>query len=121
MPFKEARVVIYQCNNSGKKFGVRVEKQNGDWIRTWAFPVTPDMVAREKYEDQSPLSGKFFATTDFPGCPYCGAKGFFQCGCGEMSCLETDNKLEVVTCTWCNSKGRLRVAESDFDVSGSAF
>lgn len=32
------KVFLQKCK-SGKLFGVKIEKQNGDWLRTWAFEI----------------------------------------------------------------------------------
>jgi hypothetical protein len=113
----EANVILAKCDNTGNLFGVRVEKRNGDWFRTWAFKIDEKSAKSEGY-DKVRLTGSFFADPEFPGCPHCGTDGFYICGkCGKMNCWSEGNN---VTCKWCGSRGVLEEAES-FDIDGSGY
>ena len=35
----KAEVILMKCPETQKIYGVRVEEWQGDWFRTWAFPV----------------------------------------------------------------------------------
>lgn len=71
---------------------------NGEWYRTWAFPIDEKRAAGEGYQKNRIESG-LPETADYPGCPYCGEKGFFYDGnCGKISCYHGENPF---TCPWC--------------------
>lgn len=108
----EANVIICKCRN-GNMFGWRVEKRGGDWVRTWAFPISPESARREGYDAVS-INGSFDAVDDYPGCPYCGGGGFFVCSCGKINCW---NGQTNATCTWCGKNCSIRVAEN-FNLTG---
>lgn len=70
----------------------------GEWYRTWAFPIDERRAAGEGYQSNRIDSG-LPATADYPGCPYCGDKGFlYDPNCGKISCYHGENPF---TCPWC--------------------
>lgn len=115
---KEANVILSKCEKTAKTFGIRVEKRNNDWFRTWAFPIKDDVAKREGF-DKIVLNGSFLADPEFPGCPYCKADSFFICSCGKMSCCDL-NRGNVVTCHWCGTKCELTVAEN-FNIKSGGY
>ena len=79
----KAAVILTKCKNDHALFGIRTEqREDGGWYATWAFKVSEQTAEREKFGDTK-ISGNIYITTEYPSCPYCGAKGFFQCAeCG---------------------------------------
>ncbi len=96
-----ATVILQKCAYTRKTFGIRVqEMEDGEWYKTWAFPIDEASANREGY-DKTRINSMLPALPDYPGCPYCGSKGIFydhNCG-GRISCY---NGEEAVTCPWCN-------------------
>ena len=116
----EASVLVMKCGLSRNTFGVRIQKmRDGDWYRTWAFKLNDKLAKREGYELQS-ISGSLIATEDFPGCPYCGAHSFYQCGnCNKI--VYWDTKDTSLTCPWCNNSCDTMVQVEQFSVDGNEF
>ena len=115
----EANVILMKCRKTGQTFGVRVQKmEDGDWYRTWAFPISNKMAVKEGF-DKTQINGSLYDLEGFPGCPYCGEKAFVQCGyCNKISCYSGEKS---VRCQWCGKMmKRIKNSES-FDVSGGAF
>ncbi|MDR2485468.1 MAG: hypothetical protein LBD55_08740 [Treponema sp.] len=113
----EATVILCKCTKQ-HTFGIRVEKRRHDWYRTWAFKIDEKRAKREGF-DKELIKGSMEIDEEYPGCPYCGARGFFQCECGKFNCFkgnEQGNKWDV-TCNWCGK--RLTVVSADsFEVKG---
>ena len=116
-----ANVLLARCDSHKKLFGVRIEKQGDDWVRTWAFPIDE---ARAKHEgfDKTEISGSLSPTREYPGCPYCKGVFLLQCSCGKMICCRNKTISDViaeegakdddaneskggysVTCDWCGA------------------
>ena len=112
----EAAVILTKCPKTRQTFGTRIQKMsNGDWLRTWAFPVDDKRANHEGY-DQETAQGSLSCTEEFPGCPYCGTKGFVQCNrCGRLTCWNHETRL---TCTWCGIDIDHIVTSETFSVSG---
>lgn len=115
----QATVVMAKCRHSAKPFGIRVEKMNdGVWHCTWAFKLSERAASNEGY-GATLISGRVALDPEYPGCPYCGAGGWFSCGScgGKLTC----NSGEVeVTCGWCRASGRCSAAEN-FDLRGGGY
>ncbi|MDR2495173.1 MAG: hypothetical protein LBD24_08125 [Spirochaetaceae bacterium] len=108
----EAQVILCKCAKQ-HTFGIRVEKRGGDWYRTWAFKIDEKRAKREGF-DRLNIQGSMNIDEAYPGCPYCGSKGFFQCECGKINCFkenEADNQWDV-TCNWCGRRLTVQVASS---------
>lgn len=72
-----AAVILQKCSRTGKTFGIRVQQMDdGEWYRTWAFPMDEARAGREGYSGTK-LNSMLPETPEYPGCPYCGSKGFF--------------------------------------------
>lgn len=113
----EAAVVVAKCSKGKRTYGIRTQKmEDGDWWRTWAFPIDEKRARKENY-DQTKIQGNLYCTEDYPGCPYCGTKGFVLCGnCHKISCWNGETSL---TCPWCGSKlEEISAATKKFDLSG---
>ena len=113
----EATVILAKCSKAKRTYGIRIQKmEDGDWHRTWAFPVDEKRACNEHYDETS-VQGNLRATEKYPGCPYCGTKGFVQCGsCHKISCWNGESRM---TCPWCgNDMVDIAPATKKFDVSG---
>ncbi|MDR1895297.1 MAG: hypothetical protein LBR10_00720 [Prevotellaceae bacterium] len=103
-----AKVVLCKCPNHHKDekdsrlFGIRIEEQDSDWIRTWAFKTDLEKAHREGF-DSEVTSGAMQPSSDYPGCPYCGTMNIAQCICGNIFC-GTPGKT-TLTCPWCGQTG----------------
>ncbi len=114
---KEASVILSQCKDQ-RLYGIRIEKRDGDWVRTWAFPLEEDTAEKEGF-DKTSFTGSFYTDDEYPGCPYCGAKKCFVCGnCGKVSCYDGSDHVE---CGWCGAKGQAKSDEGALDVTGGGF
>lgn len=111
-----ATVMVGKCRQTGDGFGIRVENNETMWVANWCFKISNTAAASEGY-DRTKISGAIATSKDYPGCPYCGAKGFFQCGkCGKITCW---NGETTVTCKWCGNTGR--TSQGNFDVDGTSY
>jgi transcription elongation factor Elf1 len=107
-----ASVILAKCEGD-RAYGIRVEKQERDWVRTWAFPIDEGKAKREGF-DETKIKGSLKSMPEYPGCPHCKATELVQCGCGKMFCYKEDRSLakpekkverksDVVflQCPWC--------------------
>jgi len=95
----EASVILSKCSVHNRTFGIRIEKRNSDWVRTWAFKIDEAEARREGF-DKTTITGTLDKCHDYPGCPYCGEiSGFVLCGCGKLSCWNPGRKS--IICYWC--------------------
>ena len=114
---KEARVIMCKCKNR-ESYGIRVEKMNNDWFRTWSFKISEQSAKNEGYIDEK-IQGSFEATSEYPGCPYCKTYGFVLCGvCGKLSCWSPGTG--IFSCSWCGNSGETIEAET-FSVDGKSY
>lgn len=116
----EVNILLIQCPSHHTAFGVRIQKmEDGDWWRTWAFPIKPRQAQNEGY-DETQVKGTLKATKEYPGCPHCGARGFVQCcSCMKISCWRGE---ETLVCPWCKTKmTSIASTTSKFDVTGGKF
>lgn len=116
----EANVILMRCARVSKSYGVRIQlMEDGDWYRTWAFPIN-EKAARVEGFDKTPIRGNLFVIDEYPGCPYCGTKDFVQCGkCSKLTCY---NGEESYKCQWCGQVMNNIVSATDkFELSGGAF
>lgn len=108
----EAKVILMKCPETKKVYGVRIEKYEGDWYRTWAFPLDSRKAAHEGY-DREKITGNLYPADEYPGCPYCKSVKFITCGtCGKLSC---DSGKKVVQCPWCGTRGRIMTIEKEIE------
>ena len=102
-----ANVILARCAEYQKLFGIRIEKQGEDWLRTWAFPID-EVRAKHEGFDKTEISGSLEVTPDYPGCPYCNGVFLLQCTCGKMICCKNKTTGESeesysVLCEWCGN------------------
>lgn len=115
---KEASVILAKCVQNKKLYGIRIEKRDNDWVRTWAFPIKEETAEKEGF-DKINFTGSFYTDEEYPGCPYCGTKKCFVCGsCGKISCYDGSDK---VVCSWCGAGGTATNDDEKLDVSGGGF
>ncbi len=101
--YNEAMVLLAKCTLTHKTYGMRTENANGQWLRTWAFPIAEESAKHENY-DQSTISGNIVDSPDYPGCPYCGSKDVTVCSrCHHLSCLQAERN--TAACEWCGTSG----------------
>lgn len=114
----QATVVMAKCRRSNQPYGIRMEKKrDGVWYCTWAFKLSERAAANEGYGGTL-VSGRVDLDAEYPGCPHCGAMGWFSCGsCGKLTCNSGETH---VTCSWCNMSGECSAAES-FDLKGDGY
>ena len=112
----DANVILARCYNK-ELYGMRVQRFENDWFRTWAFPIK-ESTAQDEGFDNVHISGSLMRTDEYPGCPYCEGSGFVHCGvCKKISCHRGES---TIVCPWCGST--LEVSEADsFDVTGGGY
>ena len=65
----DAAVILAKCYKTKKMYGMRSQKMNdGDWWRTWAFPIDEKRAHGEGY-DTTIVQGNMYHTEEYPGCP----------------------------------------------------
>lgn len=105
---KKPSVIIAsgKCSASKKTFGLRLEEVKlKNWSITWSFPIKEKSAEREGYKENK-VSGEFFYSEEFLGCPYCESRDMFVCNCGKVACHNGRKKL--VVCPWCNTGGEIQ-------------
>jgi len=112
----EVNIVIAKCCKHNQTFGLRLEKINNNWLRTWAFKIKESSVKREGY-DKNPINGTLMPMPSYPGCPYCKADNVVLCGCGKVSCYLSESKS--VYCYWCNTKHDQIMLADSFSITPS--
>lgn len=95
----KATVILQKCPHSKKLFGIRTEElEDGEWYRTWAFPIDERRASREGYQNTH-IQSLLPALEGYPGCPYCGSQRlFYDRNCGKISCYAGEERF---TCPWC--------------------
>ena len=100
----EASVVVCKCKKKHALYGVRFERMAGEWKYTWAFALKESTARSEGY-DKMTIKGQISPTSEYPGCPYCGAMGFVICECGKLNCYTPGARK--FTCEWCGETGTI--------------
>ena len=108
-PTREATVMMARCSRTKQPFGITMEKRNGVWHQVWAFKMSEKPAGVENY-GETVVQGQIVPDPEYPGCPYCGAKAWFSCSCGKLTCLSAAQT--TATCSWCGFTGTLQSAES---------
>ena len=105
-------IVPAKCQHTGKLYGIRAEKKNDGWHLNWAFELPEDEAARENFGEDA-ISGRIVIDAEYPGCPYCGGKGFVHCGkCGKLSCW--DEEELTFSCHYCGNSGTINCESDEF-------
>ena len=113
----EAAVILAKCPKNRQMYGMRTQKMSdGDWWRTWAFPINESRAHQEGY-DMVRIHGNLYAMDEYPGCPYCGTKSFVRCdNCGKLTCW---NNESILDCLWCgNRMNNIMLATERFHLYG---
>lgn len=99
-------IVMARCCRENAAFGIRYEEMERNvWAGSWAFPVKESYARKENYEKNA-INGTIVFLPEYPGCPYCKAKGIFLCGrCHKVACYDGERK--TVTCPHCKSQLKL--------------
>jgi len=96
-------IVISRCSRTKQTFAMRFEeKWREQWIADWAFKIQESSANKEGYT-RNQISGAFDFDQDYPGCPYCQARGMFQCSCGKIACWHEAPLPCHAICPWCDS------------------
>ena len=116
---RNVKIVPAYCKHGKDKlFGIRTEYINNAWIMNWAFKMRQDQALRDGYTDTS-IKGKIFFDSEYPGCPYCGNAGWYQCGnCKNLIC--SDSSDSFVTCPVCGNQGSLINSNEFSDIKSGA-
>ncbi len=119
MGYPTAKIGLCKCKEGQRPFGVRFEEYENEWMATWAFPLKREGAEKREEYDKTVLKGKIRWSSDYPGCPYCGSRGFVICGdCGGLNCNIHSND-EIFVCGWCGESGTLVNYEGDgFNAGG---
>lgn len=113
----KAMVILIKCSKYKRCFGARTQlMEDGDWWRTWAFPIGEDTASKEGFDKEN-IKGNLYTTEEYPGCPYCGTNRFVQCNkCGKLTCWNGENSI---ICEWCgNTLDNIEIAQDKFDMFG---
>ena len=97
-------------------FSIRFEKQGSAWKYNWAFPVHEKTALRENY-DQTKITGALIEEEEYPGCPYCGTRGFFYCSCGKLNCW--NGRKRIATCNRYSTTGELSAGIDSINITAS--
>ena len=111
-----AVIALSRCSQTKLMYGIRFEREGKAWSYTWAFPINEKSAAREQY-DKTKITGSFCKGSEYPGCPHCGAVGFFRCGCGKLNCWNGESL--TAECKWCGSRGTLEDGIDSLDITGN--
>ena len=115
----EANVILAKCSAHNRLFGIRIERRNGDWIRTWAFKIDEAKAKKEGF-DKTKIIGSLNADPEYPGCPHCGADTFVRCGtCSKISCLKFGTLS--AHCYWCGTQMENITIMNSFDVTSGGY
>lgn len=111
-----AMVILQKCGQSGKTFGIRVQQmEDGEWYETWAFPIDEARAGREGYTSMN-IKSFLPQTAEYPGCPYCGTKGwFYDSNCKKISCYHGETRH---SCPWCGGEYDVAMTQDKLDFSG---
>ena len=126
----EANVILAKCSKNNRTFGIRVEKRENEWVRTWAFPIDEAKAKREGF-DRTKINGSLRAVDRYPGCPYCENYSFVKCGCEKVSCYKgsdepeekPDNKYKggSFLCNWCGALSKEIITVESITVKAGDF
>lgn len=116
---KDMMVVQATCYRSRKPWGITIEKKGSECEFQWAFKISEEKIRHEGF-DKNSFHGRVVFGPDYPGCPHCGAGGFYQCGgCRGIICMP-DDIGSVATCPRCGYKAGFNEG-GDFDLKGGGY
>ena len=112
-----AQVVLAKCSQTGKLYGITMEKRGNKWVEVWAFKIDERDVQKENFATEA-VSGEIEIGSEYPGCPYCGKMGWCACDqCGKLTCWEG---APTSTCGFCGATGQV-IGATRFDLRGGGF
>ena len=92
------------CEETKRPFGITVDYVSQRHYKfVWAFKIDREKAHREGYDTKT-VTGSVELDPDYPGCPYCGTKDFYICGCGKVVCYHGQQR---VTCPECGQVGEI--------------
>lgn len=98
--------VGFRCSANGGAFAIEfLRASSGAWEAQTAAQIDEALLTHHGETAQS-LHGPARAGDSYPGCPYCGDKGFFVCdSCGQLHCLGKSREGDLgkiwATCFQC--------------------
>lgn len=102
---KIAIVITPMCGIRNRKYGIRIEKRNGTWYKTWAFPFKNEINEYDESNSGQMDLSNLEQDDEFPGCPFCQSEDLIQCGaCSNISCYGGEREF---TCPWCGNVGEV--------------
>lgn len=91
-----AAVILQKCGKTGKTFGIRVQQMDdGEWYRTWAFPMDEARAGREGYSGTK-LNSMLPETPEYPAAPIAEARAFSMTTTAEKSAAITERPTSPV-------------------------
>lgn len=113
-------VIMCKCSQSGKAYGMTFVKfgsgSEAYWEHHWTFALDEKSAGREGYGSAITIKGDIRWNKKWPGCPYCGKGGYFQCGgCGKINCHGGE---DVSVCQWCKTTCNIGGTIESLDVGG---
>lgn len=112
-------VVMATCQKTKKPWGITIEKKGAVCEFQWAFKISREKAGHEGF-DKNSFHGQVNFSNDYPGCPHCGARGFYQCAkCKAIICYPQDIG-ETAQCPCCGNVAGFRDG-NDFDLKGGGF
>ena len=119
MKKKDLMVVMAACYRTKQPWGITLEKKGNYCEFQWAFKISKEKSHHEGY-DKNKFHGEVRFSEDYPGCPHCGTKNFYQCGkCKTIICMP-DDIGEKATCPCCGYVAGFKTVEK-FDLSGGGY
>lgn len=114
---EKAFAIMAVCEETKKPFGITVDYRGPhQYSFEWAFIIDRDKAHREGYDEHS-VTGSIALADNYPGCPYCGSKQFYICGCGKIVCYHGQ---KVATCPECGMTGELTSVE-EINLKGGGY
>ena len=108
----EAQVFLARCKNSRGLYGNRIQKDNGQWVANWSFPISENRAKSEGFDKvKIKIDNNFIWSEEYKGCPYCNSSGIFHCVCGKLTCWNGEKSSK---CAWCGE--RVNLEAGSFDV-----
>ena len=113
-------VIVCRCEKTGKMYGMTMLKYGSGkeayWEHHWTFALDEKAAGREGYSSAFTIKGDIRWSKKWPGCPYCGNGGYFNCGsCGKMNCY---SDKPVAKCQWCKTDCTISGTIESLDVGG---
>ena len=113
----KAFAIMAICEKTKKPFGITVDYIGPRRYKfVWAFKIDKDKAHREGYDEHT-VTASVELDQNYPGCPYCGSKQFYICGCGKIVCYPGER---IVTCPSCGQTGELSTV-NEINLKGGGY